>query len=1026
MLNEHSFIANTGIHVITIPLSINTQESFKMWYHEWYDTANGEWVLDPVYELKTENSCIYYNKHKLYRSGYLSDASTQIDVTELKNEGIMPLRIDDTNCQGVKGEIFNITFSDRDCVLSTFENVWLPLPYFFKKTPKRFKFGPLNWARLKLVPRYEEKSIKYYDAVIAFDTRTKYEVTDEYDECPVFPDKFRGDMDFELCSNEFYLMDYCTSGKKWSYVDEYLFHLVHPNLQRVSQIKGTNVRRMSYIATYSLFINYLAQKELLPPVKIYKDVDVEVKDVDMVIDIGNSRTTALLIEDNSNFNQVRQLELTDYTNLLYEDNDGMRINKHKEPFDMRLAFRKVNFGDFNIKDSRQFVYPSLVRLGKEANTLIHLATNDTDDTESLSTYSSPKRYLWDWRPNKEEWKFLVLKGEKDDHILNLRGITNQLKRDGIVDPMGESGNTYHYSRRSLMTFSILEMLVQARTQVNGEDHRSNKYGFGKPAMPRKIQRIIVTCPTAMSNVEREALVQCAKDAVILLENSNYDNPADNENPGKSVEVIPTVKSMKDEDGCWYYDEATCSQLVYMYGEVGHKYKGCSNEFFNLYGKVEEGEAQPSITVGSLDIGAGTSDLMISKYSYIKGDVTTITPDPKFYDSFYFAGDDVLYAMIKNVMLLDDESAFRKELSNLSFHEYRQKIKNFFGKDYCGQTVADRILRKNFNNQYSVPLMCHFLELLKQNSKDCNVKYEDVFVECAPNETVIEEFKERLGIDVTKLVWRFNREDVESIVRKEFEPLLKKVATIMFSYACDVILLSGRPASLPVIRDIFLKYYAVSPNRLIVLNDYYVGDWFPFSENTGYIKNAKTIVAMGGVIGHYASEFSNLNKFIINLDLLKKNLKSTINYIENSREGQPIEYFITPEKNRGDLMVSSVPETLTVRQLGIDTYPCRALYSIDFNRYKMADKIRKRALLENNECLTDAKVIALVSEAVDVLKKRMPFRITIDRDADDKENLTITAIVDKNGNDVMDGNLEIHIQSLGVDERYWLDSGEFDF
>lgn len=35
---------------------------------------------------------------------------------------------------------------------------------------------------------------------------------------------------------------------------------------------------------------------------------IEIKDVDMVIDIGNSRTTALLIEDNSNFfNQVRQL-----------------------------------------------------------------------------------------------------------------------------------------------------------------------------------------------------------------------------------------------------------------------------------------------------------------------------------------------------------------------------------------------------------------------------------------------------------------------------------------------------------------------------------------------------------------------------------------------------------------------------------------------------------------------------------------------------------------------------------------------
>ena len=66
------------------------------------------------------------------------------------------------------------------------------------------------------------------------------------------------------------------------------------------------------------------------------------------------------------------------------------------------------------------------------------------------------------------------------------------------------------------------------------------------------------------------------------------------------------------------------------------------------------------------------------------------------------------------------------------------------------------------------------------------------------------------------------------------------------------------------------------------------------------------------------------------------------------------------------------------------------------------------------------------DTIDVLKKRMPFKMTIERDSDDKENLSISAISDKEGNDVMDGNLEIHIQSLGVDDQYWLDSGEFDF
>lgn len=1022
---EHSLIANSGIQIITFPLKINTQEKFKMWYHEWYDTENGEWHLDPAYELRTDDECYYYNKYKLHKGGYLSDSTIEINVDDLKNDGILPLRIEDENCTGVKGDIFSMTFADRDNKMSMFENVWLPVPYFFKRTPKRFKFGPLNWARVKLLPKGEEKGQKLYDVLLAFDTRTRYE-NDEYDECPVFPDVFRGDMDFELCSNEFLLMDFCSPGNTWSYIDEYLLHLVHPGIARVSQIKGANVRRMSYIASYVFLINYLAQKKIFPKIKLYKDTDVEIKDVDMVVDIGNSRTTALLIEDNTNFNQVRQLELIDYTNLIKEAGDTLLVNRHNEPFDMRLAFRKVDFGNFGIKDSKQFVYPSLIRLGQEANTLIHLATNSADEVESLSTYSSPKRYLWDWRPNKEEWKFLVLDGEKDDHILNVRGITNQLKSDGKLDLTGESGSSFHYSRRSLMTFSFLEMLVQAKTQINGEGHRSNKRGFGRPSMPRRIRRIIVTCPTAMSKVEREALIHCAKDAVILLENFEYKVPSDNPKPGSSVEVIPAIRSMKDEDGSWYYDEASCSQLVYMYGEVGHKYKGCSQEFFNLYGKVDDGDVEPSITVGSLDIGAGTSDLMISKYTYIKGDITTITPDPKFYDSYYFAGDDMLYALIKNVMLLDENSAFRTELKSLSTREYRQKIKDFFGEDYNGQTISDRVLRKDFNIQYSIPLMCYFLELLKQDSKDCVVKYSDVFVDSSPNNVVIEEFKRKMNIDVTTLSWRFNKAAVSEVVHKEFEPLLKKVATIMYSFACDVVLLSGHPASLPAIRDIFLKYYSVSPNRLIVLNDYYVGNWYPFSKNTGYIKNAKTIVAMGGIIGHYASELSNLNKFVINLDLLKKNLKSTTNYIEISREGQSIEYFITPEQNRGEITISSIPATLNVRQIGMDSYPCRALYSIDFNRHKIADKIRKKAILNDEGCPTDAKIMGLVNETIDTLKKRMSFNVTIERDAEDKENLRISSIVDKEGNDVMDGNLEIHIQSLGVDEQYWLDSGAFDF
>lgn len=767
-------------------------------------------------------------------------------------------------------------------------------------------------------------------------------------------------------------------------------------------------------------VNYLAKNQIFPQIKLFKDSDVAVRNIDMVIDIGNSRTTALLIEDNSNFNQVFPLNLIDYTNMIVggDEDKEPQIRSYSEPFDMRLAFRRVDFGAFGIEDSKQFVYPSFIRLGQEANTLIHRASNGCSDQENLSTYSSPKRYLWDDKPNKQEWEFLILPGEEGSHILNIQGVSNQLLSDGRIDVSGEKGGrTFKYSRRSLMTFAFLEMLVQANAQINSHQYRTN---VGYKTQPRKIKRIIVTCPTAMSKVEREALVKCAKDATVLLNNFKFGSKT------SDIEIVPSVRSMKDDEGTWYYDEATCAQLVYMYGEVGYKYKGNCREFFKLYGKEKTGQTKPSLTVGSLDIGAGTTDLMISEYTYTEGDLTTITPDPLFYDSFYYAGDDMLKSLIENVMLLDEKhSAFIKALRRQGVKDYRQRIKDFFGPNHNGQTISERTARRDFNIQYSVPLMYHFLNLASNSSCDCIVKYEDVFGNCPPNDYVIEDFKRRMCIDVTELSWEYDKDYVAEIIGKKFEPLLKKIAAMFFAYSCDVIPLSGRPASLPSIRDIFLKYYPVSPNRLIVLNNYYIGEWFPFDNNTGYVTNPKTIVAMGGVIGHYASEYSNLNKFVINLEKLKSNLKSTVNYIEASRGGQPVEYLISPKKMQGDLTLSTIPDSLMVRQIGLESYPSRALYLIDFNRLKMESKVRGKAELEEDNP-SDAAIQARVEDEIDDFKKRMPFRVSISRDSEDKEKLSVVSIIDRDGKDVADSSIEIHIQSLGVDEQYWLDSGAFDF
>lgn len=1021
---EYSLIANTGIHMQTFPLELDFQEKFKLWFHEWYDTNDGEWRLELAEQVNFEEGTMYYKKQNLRDNGYLkafpavTNIASEFVYGDLLDDGVYPIADESGMINDNRGELYKLTFNDKNNTLKCFENVWLPAPYFFKRTEKKFKFGPLNWVRFKLIPDTTDDENNKYNVLIAFDTRTKYQ-SDKYNEFPVFPDQFQNEMKFELCTDEFFLMDYCSPSNEWGYIDSYLMKLVHPNIRGVGQIRGQNVRKLSYIASYIYLIDYIAQHQLFPQVTLYKDTDVATRNVDMIVDIGNSRTTVLLREENPGsminsqpFTQIPKLKLTDYTNPLTKDDSGkLVVRRHGEPFDMRLAFRKVDFGNFGISDSLQFVYPSFVRLGQEANELVHLATMSQDTLETLSTYSSPKRYLWDSMPNKEEWRFLTIPGEQDDTILNIKGISKYLNSNGEIDKDGNGGITYHYSRRTLMTFSFLEMLVQAQTQVNGLEHRTER---GNKEMPRRIKRIIITCPTAMSKVERRALVSSAQDAVDLL--SKFDNSGYRD----KVDIVPDFKKFD-----WYYDEATCAQLVYMYGEVGYKYKGSCGEFFNLYGKKEDGDKQNSIMLASLDIGAGTSDLMISKYTYTKDDITRITPNPQFYDSFYYAGDDMLEALIKNVMYMSENSAFYQNMKDKSFEEFQQCMKDFVGLDYHGQTMEDRILRRDFNIQYSIPLMYYFLDLVKEKHKDCIVRYSDVFSECPPNDAILLHFEKRFGFSLKTVDWEFKYDQVCEIISKEFEPLLKMVAAMIFSYSCDVVILSGRPASLQPIRDLLLKSYCISPNRLILLNNYYVGDWYPYDNNTGFVVDSKPIVAVGAAIAHYAAELSNLNNFIIETDKLQENLKSTINFIEASREGQPIEYFITPNKHSGEITISSLPTTLNIRQIGMDSYPPRSLYTIDFDRFKLASRINKKACDEGVE-YSVAHVQSLVNDMVDEYKKRLPFKLAIEREPDDFECLKITEITDKADKNIPDGIVEIHIQSLGTGEKYWLDSGAFAF
>ncbi len=294
--------------------------------------------------------------------------------------------------------------------------------------------------------------------------------------------------------------------------------------------------------------------------------------------------------------------------------------------------------------------------------------------------------MWDTKPQSKEWEFVQLEEEYTTPIY-IKGISEQLNIDGSLNPEGNGSILTCYSRKALMTFAFIEILAQAKMQINSFGQRKH---WGNETKPREIRRIIITCPPAMSRVEQIALRKCAEDAAIILnrffENTFYEE-IDEHRKNSKIQIIPSIKniSKKEERTEWIYDEATCAQFVFLYAEIGKRYLKNVKDYFDLYGKLRndlEEYSKKSLTVGSVDIGAGTTDVMITAYKYDDAGQCTLTPVPLFWESFNKAGDDLLKELIHQLVIEGQYSPIEVKMKSFgkTVNQIIELNNDFFGGD----------------------------------------------------------------------------------------------------------------------------------------------------------------------------------------------------------------------------------------------------------------------------------------------------------------------------------------------------------
>lgn len=806
--------------------------------------------------------------------------------------------------------------------LDVLEGVWLPLPWLRHGAAS----GPDNWSRVQFV------RLKTPDAAgnvlrfcIAFDTQ----IVDDSDS-QLAPT--HSDIDNGICFSFAWQNDDIAAFLDNTWVDGWLREVflsyTHAREQRSEQEIFSALKAFEYQAHYLNLLHAMANHLALPDIMLNGEtLHTPAIPVDLILDVGSTHTCGIVIEDhqqeNNGLRQCTELRLRSLSQPHYIS----------EPlFSSRIEFNEAQFGNacFSLESGREnaFQWPSIVRLGDEAKQLMHQRSGN----EGSSGLSSPRRYLWDTLPVNQPWRFSGKKQEPLASAMPCMLLMNDegtplhtLERDVRLPVF-----TPRYSRASLMTMMLGELLAQVLMQMNSPASRQRK---GYRHAPRQLRHIILTLPSAMPGQERERFQQHMQDAVALVWKSLGWHPSDadfplQEDKARSLRPVPTI--------ALDWDEASCSQLVWMYNE-SRRYAGRLDKLFSILSRPDRPHDASetggnTLRVAAIDIGGGTTDLALTRYDLdtkVSSSVK-VTPHLLFREGFKSAGDDLLLEIIRREILPALESAMIQAGVSDSKNVIHQLFATQSGDD------DQSALRQQTTLQLMIPLGNAVLNAWKEERT-----LNTTFGALLPNPptaqvlTCIEEAVRRANgtLNVLQTPLRVDPEALNTaLLAGQFSitQTLKSLCEVIEYYCCDVLVLSGQPTSLPGIQTWFRRRQPVPSSRIVWMEHYSLHSDFPFKQQRE-IGNSKITAALGAMIFRLGMDL-RLAGFNISVGNIKAS--STLRYLGVLDENNLLSDENVCYQQQGD---ETSAQTFTVpirsntrlgfRQLDNPRWPATPLYQL---------------------------------------------------------------------------------------------------
>lgn len=906
-----------------------------------------------------------------------------------------------------------------------FDGIWLPVPLLRLHPPRRFAPGPETWARIRLVelsPADAAASLDTHRLTLAVDTAILADAVDMRYLAPTKADVAAGvAYAFAHRANEIGWYPELPWVAGW--IEEAFCERAGSCLRLPEEDVEAERERLVHHAHYLNLLALVGDCACIPEIKLLGNSRGDVKravPVDMVLDVGNSRTCGILIEQHAKegdgLGRRYELELRDLS---------QPHQIYSEPFESRVELAQATFGKehWAHKSGRAgaFLWPTIARVGPEAARM----AGRRRGTEGATGISSPKRYLWDEDRFDTGWRFNCAYVRTEiEPMATAAPFCNLINEVGTALyelPEADRMPVFmpHYARSAMMMFMLAEVLTQALCQINSPAQRLR---MPNADLPRHLRTVILTVPPSMPKQEREIFANRMHQALGLVWKAFGWHPEDEPTDGPGADLAwPAFPQVEVR-----WDEATCSQVVYLYSEIQNTFAGRPEEFFSLARRADRAAGpaggEDRLTVATVDIGGGTTDLVINDYVLEGGQGSanrTLVPEQRFRDGFKVAGDDILLEVIGAILV----PALRAAVQAVGVDEADALLSRLIGSDPVD--VQEGMLRQQLALQVLYPAglavlkayegfdpvrgaearTCPLGELVAQISADPPTRAVlDWFAAGVRDATGggVNGFAlldSPVGLDLERIHGLFMEDKLE-ITRA-----VRSLCEIVYLYDCDVLLLTGRPSRLPGVQSLVRALLPLPPDRIVPMHDYRTGAWYPFNRR-GRIKDPKTTAAVGAMLcvlgqGRLPNFSFRANAFHIystvrHLGLIDRNMivKAGDVYYRDVDLDDP-EYQL-PEVT---IPMSGVMH-IGYRQLDADRWGASPLYVLDF-----ADDEVRRSLYTKGGVL----------------------RVRLERMRGvNAERFRVAAVEVEGGRALGRGAVALKLNtlaSIGFDQdSYWLDSG----